>query len=41
MNFKDLISVPAVVPEAADYYGEDGLLYCGVCHEPKEAFFPA
>ena len=41
MNFKDLISVPAVAPEAADYYGEDGLLYCGVCHEAKEAFFPA
>ena len=41
MNFKDLISVPAVVPETADYYGEDGLLYCGVCHEPKKAFFPA
>lgn len=41
MNFKDLISVPAVEPEVADYYGEDGLLYCGVCHEPKEAFFRA
>ena len=23
----------------ADYFGDDGLLYCGVCHEPKEAFF--
>lgn len=21
-------------------YKKDGLLYCGVCHEPKEAFFP-
>ena len=22
-----------------DYMGEDGLLYCGQCHEPKEAYF--
>ena len=22
-----------------DYIGEDGLLYCGQCHEPKEAYF--
>ena len=22
-----------------DYIGEDGLLYCGKCHEPKEAYF--
>ena len=22
-----------------DYYGADGLLYCGKCHTPKEAFF--
>ena len=40
MNFEDVIPVPAVEPEATDYYGENGLLYCGVCHEPKEAFFP-
>lgn len=26
--------------EVPDYYGEDGLLYCGVCHEPKEAYLP-
>lgn len=26
--------------EVPNYYGEDGLLYCGVCREPKEAFFP-
>ena len=23
-----------------DYYGEDGLLHCGVCHEAKEAYLP-
>lgn len=23
----------------ADYYSKDGLLYCGKCHTPKEAFF--
>lgn len=22
-----------------DYIGEDGLLYCGKCHMPKEAYF--
>lgn len=22
-----------------DYIGEDGLLYCGQCHEPKEVYF--
>ena len=27
-------------PENGDYTGEDGLLYCGVCHTPKEAYFP-
>ena len=26
--------------EPKDYRGEDGLLYCGKCHKPKEAFFP-
>ena len=25
--------------EAEDYTGEDGLLYCGKCHTPKEAYF--
>ena len=40
MNFENVIPVPAVEPETTDYYGENGLLYCGVCHEPKEAFFP-
>ena len=28
------------IPEnTQDYYDEDGLLYCGKCHTPKEAFF--
>ena len=27
------------VPEPEDYKGEDGLLYCGKCHTPKEAYF--
>lgn len=26
--------------EVPDYYGEDGLLHCGVCHEAKEAYLP-
>lgn len=26
--------------EPEDYKGEDGLLYCGKCHTPKEAYFP-
>ena len=30
------------MPEIAmDYYGADGLLYCGKCRTPKEAYFPA
>ena len=28
------------IPENTDdYYGKDGLLHCGKCHTPKEAFF--
>ena len=27
-----------VTPE--DYTGEDGLLYCGKCHKPKEGALP-
>ena len=31
---------PSSIPEnIEDYYGEDGLLYCGKCRTPKEAFF--
>ena len=26
--------------EPEDFTGEDGLLYCGSCHKPKEAYFP-
>ena len=26
-------------PEPEDYTGEDGLLYCGKCRKPKEAYF--
>ena len=26
--------------EPQDYIAEDGLLYCGSCNTPKEAFFP-
>ena len=30
----------SIIPEnTEDYYGEDGLLYCGKCHTLKEAFF--
>ncbi|MBQ3256125.1 MAG: ATP-binding protein [Oscillospiraceae bacterium] len=32
------LTAPAVMPE--DYTGEDGLLYCGKCRTPKQAFFP-
>lgn len=30
----------AVMPEPKDYKSGDGLLYCGRCHKPKEAYFP-
>ena len=32
-------SVSSIPENAEDYYGEDGLLYCGRCHTPKEAIF--
>ncbi len=32
-------SVSSIPENAMDYYGADGLLYCGKCHTPKEAFF--
>ena len=31
--------IPAVSKSNGDYYGKDGLLHCGKCHTPKEAFF--
>ena len=30
----------ATEPEPEDYTGENGLLYCGSCRQPKEAYFP-
>ena len=41
MNIENMIHVPTVEPEKNDYRGDDGLLHCGVCGEPKEAFFEA
>ena len=35
------LQIPAVTAEPEDYTGEDGLLYCGKCRTPKEAYFPA
>ena len=32
-------AIPAVSKSDGDYYGKDGLLHCGKCHTPKEAFF--
>ena len=39
-GFTDIVSkMMEVSPDAGDYTGEDGLLYCGKCHTPKEAYF--
>ena len=35
-----LENMTAATPEPEDYTGEDGLLYCGKCHKPKESYFP-
>lgn len=32
-------SVSGIPKNTEDYYGKDGLLYCGKCHTPREAFF--
>lgn len=41
MNDKDIQNlIPDTEPEPSDYTGADGLLYCGKCHSPKEAYFP-
>ena len=32
-------SVTSIPESTEDYYDEDGLLYCGKCHTPREAFF--
>ena len=38
-DFTDIVSkVMEVSPDEGDYTGEDGLLYCGKCHTPKEAY---
>jgi len=34
----DILTYTATEPE--DYTGDDGLLYCGKCRTPKEAYFP-
>ena len=34
-----LENMTATPPEPEDYTGEDGLLYCGKCRKPKEAYF--
>ena len=39
-DFTDIVSkVMEVSPDEGDYTGEDGLLYCGKCRTPKEAYF--
>ena len=40
-NMKTIIDeMLTVTPEPEDYTGENGLLYCGKCRTPKEAYFP-
>ncbi len=39
MKTIDINTMNAQVP-VTDYLGEDGLLYCGTCHEAKEERFP-
>ena len=39
MKTIDIDTMNAQVP-VTDYVGEDGLLYCGTCHEAKEERFP-
>lgn len=34
------LKIPEATAGKEDYCGEDGRLFCGICHEPKEAFFP-
>ena len=33
-----ITDITTTTAEAEDYTGEDGLLYCGKCHTPKEAY---
>ena len=40
-GFDDMIlNMTDTIQEPEDYTGEDGLLYCGKCRKPKEAYFP-
>ena len=40
-QFDDMVlNMTQTTPEPEDYTGEDGLLYCGKCRRPKEAYFP-
>lgn len=36
----DDIIIPVQEPEKEDYYNDEGLLICGKCNTPKEAFYP-
>lgn len=39
--FDDMIlNVTDTTTKPEDYAGKNGLLYCGKCHKPKEAYFP-
>lgn len=40
MMEKEKIMNKETIMDKEDYRKEDGLLYCGVCHEPKEEYFP-
>ena len=35
-----VLNMAADTQQPEDYTGEDGLLYCGKCRTPKEAYFP-
>ena len=35
-----ILNMTDTTPEPEDYTGEDGLLYCGKCHKPKEGYSP-
>ena len=40
IDFESMILTPNGESHPEDYTGQDGLLYCGRCHTPKEAYFP-
>ena len=41
MNIKDIIPVPCAMPGQGEHLESKGLTYCGTCHKPKKALFPA